>query len=47
MMQTCGLTDGFVRTGIIASTYGQVNVNATRCRLKIVQALDGKLGVVA
>jgi hypothetical protein len=31
MMQTCALTDGFVRTGIIASTYGQVSVNATRC----------------
>jgi hypothetical protein len=30
MMQTCALTDGFVRTGIIASTYGQVSVNATR-----------------
>src|SRR5215217_8299402 len=32
MMQTCDLTDGFVRTGIIALTYGQVSVNATRCR---------------
>jgi len=32
MAQTCGLTDGFVRTGIIALTYGQVGVNATRCR---------------
>jgi hypothetical protein len=32
MMQTCALTDGFVRTGIIASTYGQLSVNATRCR---------------
>jgi hypothetical protein len=31
MMQTCGLTDGFVLTGIIASIYGQVSVNATRC----------------
>ena len=31
MMQTCGLTDGFVLTGIIALTYGQVSVNATRC----------------
>src|SRR4051794_4973759 len=31
MMQTCALTDGFVRTGIIASTYGQVSVSATRC----------------
>jgi hypothetical protein len=31
MMQTCGLTDGFVRTGIIALTYGQVSANATRC----------------
>jgi len=32
MMQTCGLTDGFVRTGMIASTYGQVSLNATRCK---------------
>jgi hypothetical protein len=32
MMQTCALTDGFVRTGIIALTYGQVSVNATRCQ---------------
>ena len=32
MMQTCALTDGFVRTGIIASTYGQVSVSATRCK---------------
>ena len=31
MMHTCGLTDGFVLTGIIALTYGQVSVNATRC----------------
>ena len=31
MMQTCALTDGFVRTGIIALTYGQVSGNATRC----------------
>jgi len=31
MMQTWGLTDGFVRTGIIALTYGQVSVSATRC----------------
>ena len=31
MMHTCDLTDGFVRTGIIALTYGQVSVNATRC----------------
>jgi hypothetical protein len=34
MMQTCALTDGFIRTGIIALTYGQVSVNATRCRPK-------------
>jgi len=33
-MQTCALNDGFVRTGIIASTYGQVSVNATRCRTR-------------
>src|SRR5215213_162502 len=32
MMQACGLTDRFVRTGIIASTYGQLSVNATRCK---------------
>ena len=34
MMQTCALTDGFVRTGIIASTYAQVSVKATRCKSK-------------
>jgi hypothetical protein len=28
MMRTCALTDGVVRTGIIALTYGQVSVNA-------------------
>jgi hypothetical protein len=33
MMQTCALTDGFVRKGIITLTYGQVSVNATRCRI--------------
>ena len=32
MMQACGLTDGFVRPGIVALTYGQVSVNATRCK---------------
>src|SRR5215213_1454847 len=32
VMQTCGLTDGFVRTGMIALTYGQLSLNATRCR---------------
>ena len=31
-MQACGLTDRFVRTGIIASTHGQLSVNATRCK---------------
>jgi hypothetical protein len=36
MMQTCALTDGFVRTGIIALIYGQVSVNATRCRCLLV-----------
>jgi transposase len=36
MMQTCALTDEFVRTGIIALTYGQVSVNATRCWISIV-----------
>jgi hypothetical protein len=49
MMQTRGLTDGFVLTGIIASTYGQVSVNATRCRFSdvfplILEAVD-ELGV--
>jgi hypothetical protein len=29
-MQTSGLTDGFIRTGMITLSYGQVSVNATR-----------------
>jgi hypothetical protein len=41
MMQTCALTDGFVRTGIIASTYGQVSVNATRCHTVRLEGLYG------
>jgi hypothetical protein len=45
MMQTCALTDGFVRKGIIASTYGQVSVNATRCRG--VQRGQRNVGVVS
>ena len=32
MMQTYGLTDGFIRTGMITLSYGQVSVNATRCK---------------
>ena len=32
MMQTYGLTDGFIRTGMITLSYGQVSVNATRCQ---------------
>jgi hypothetical protein len=41
MMQTCALTDGFVRTGIIALTYGQVSVNATRCHTVRLEGLYG------
>ena len=43
MMQTSGLTDGFVRTGIIALTYGQVSVNATRCKKPSLRLSEGNL----
>ena len=32
MMQTYGLTDGFIRKGMITLSYGQFSVNASRCR---------------
>src|SRR5215208_1823825 len=47
MMHTCGLTDEFVLTGIIALTYGQVSVNATRCKkfaLRVELLLNHRLG---